>query len=158
MKFTLAVAMTPLEQLLPLARAAEQCGFSAVALPDSLFFSERAAADYPYTSDGARMWNADTPFADPLVAAAAMGAATETLTYRTNVLKLGPRHPLLLARQVGSVACLTGGRFELGVGVGWAPEEFEWCGVPYRRRGARVDEMLDVLHRVLAGGMVEYHG
>lgn len=104
------------------------------------------------------MWNEETPFDDPLIAAAAMGAVTESLVFRTNVLKLGSRNPLLLARQVGTVANLTRGRFELGVGVGWAPEEFEWCGVPYRRRGARVDEMIEVIRLVLGGGMVEYHG
>mgnify|MGYP006373138867 FL=1 len=68
------------------------------------------------------------------------------------------RNPLLLARQVGSVANLTGNRLGFGVGIGWAPEEFEWCGVPFARRGKRVDEMIEVLKLVLAGGMVEFHG
>ena len=73
-------------------------------------------------------------------------------------MKLGSRNPLLLARQVGSVANLTNNRFGFGVGIGWAPEEFEWCGVPYARRGARVDEMIEVIKLVLDGGMVEFHG
>lgn len=158
MKYTLSVAMGPIDQLVELARTAEEVGFDAIALPDSLFFMESAAADYPYTPDGSRMWNADTPWVDPLIAAAAMGAVTSTLRFYTNVLKLGSRNPLLLARQVGSVANLTGNRFGLGVGIGWAPEEFEWCGVPFARRGARVDEMITVLKAVLAGGMVEFHG
>lgn len=158
MKYTLSVAMGPVEELVALAQCAEEVGFDAVALPDSLFYMEKAAADYPYTPDGSRMWNADTPWVDPLIAAAAMGAVTSTLRFYTNVLKLGSRNPLLLARQVGSVANLTGNRFALGVGIGWAPEEFEWCGVPYARRGARVDEMIDVIKAVLAGGMVEFHG
>ena len=87
-----------------------------------------------------------------------MGAVTSTLRFYTNVMKLGSRNPLLLARQVGSVANLTNNRFALGVGIGWAPEEFEWCGVPYARRGARVDEMIEVIKLVLGGGMVEFHG
>jgi alkanesulfonate monooxygenase SsuD/methylene tetrahydromethanopterin reductase-like flavin-dependent oxidoreductase (luciferase family) len=87
-----------------------------------------------------------------------MGAVTSKLFFYTNVMKLGSRNPLLLARQVGSVANLTNNRFGFGVGIGWAPEEFEWCGVPYARRGARVDEMIDVIKLVLAGGMVEFHG
>lgn len=70
----------------------------------------------------------------------------------------GSRNPVLLARQVGSVANLIGNRFGFGVGIGWAPEEFEWCGVPYKKRGARVDEMIDVIKLILGGGMVEYHG
>ena len=56
------------------------------------------------------------------------------------------------------MAALTNNRFGFGVGIGWAPEEFEWCGAPYKRRGARVDEMIDVLKLILGGGMVEYHG
>jgi alkanesulfonate monooxygenase SsuD/methylene tetrahydromethanopterin reductase-like flavin-dependent oxidoreductase (luciferase family) len=78
--------------------------------------------------------------------------------FYTNVMKLGSRNPLLLARQVGSVANLTDNRFGFGVGIGWAPEEFEWCGVPYAKRGKRIDEMIDVIKLVLAGGMVEFHG
>jgi probable F420-dependent oxidoreductase len=119
---------------------------------------EKQSADYPYTADGSRMWNEDTPWADPLIVAGAMGAVTTTLQFYTNVMKLGSRNPLLLARQVGSVANLTNNRFGFGVGIGWAPEEFEWCGVPYAKRGKRVDEMIEVIKLVLAGGMVEFHG
>ncbi len=158
MKYTVSVAMGPIDELIGIAKTAEEVGFDSIALPDSLFYMEKAAADYPYTPDGSRMWNQDTPWVDPLIAAAAMGAATSKLRFYTNVLKLGSRNPLLLARQVGSVANLTNNRFGFGVGIGWAPEEFEWCGVPYRRRGARVDEMIDVIKLVLGGGMVEFHG
>ncbi|GAB3912954.1 TIGR03619 family F420-dependent LLM class oxidoreductase [Kibdelosporangium lantanae] len=158
MKFTVAVALSPLDQLTELARTAEECGYSAIALPDSIFYSEKVSEDYPYTPDGTRFWTEETPWVDPLVAAAAMGAVTNEIRFYTQVLKLGPRNPLLLARQVGSVANLTGNRFGLGVGIGWTPEEFEWCGAPFANRGARTDEAIDVLKLVLGGGMVEYHG
>ncbi|TWP54106.1 TIGR03619 family F420-dependent LLM class oxidoreductase [Lentzea tibetensis] len=158
MKFTLGIAMSPLDQLTELARTAEEWGYSSIALPDSLFYSEKVSAEYPYTPDGSRMWNEDTPWVDPMVAAAAMGAVTSHIRFYTQVLKLGSRNPLLLARQVGSVANMIGNRFGLGVGLGWAPEEFEWCGAPFADRGKRVDEMIDVLRLVLGGGMVEYHG
>ena len=158
MKFTVGIAMNPLDQLSALAKTAEECGFSSIALPDSLFFMEKQSADYPYTPDGSRMWNEETPWVDPLIAAAAMGAVTSKIEFYTQVLKLGSRNPVLLARQVGSVANLIGNRFGFGVGIGWAPEEFEWCGVPYKKRGARVDEMIDVIKLILGGGMVEYHG
>jgi probable F420-dependent oxidoreductase len=158
MKFTLGIAMSPLDQLVELARTAEACGFHSIALPDSIFYSERVTARYPYTPDGSRMWDAETPWVDPIAAAAAMGAVTERIRFCTQVLKLGSRHPLPLARQVGSVAVLTGNRFTLGVGLGWSPEEFEWCGVPYAHRGRRADEAIEVLRTVLGGGMVEHHG
>jgi len=158
MQYTVSVAMSPVDQLTELAKTAEAVGFDSIALPDSIFYMEKQSADYPYTADGSRMWNEDTPWADPLIVAGAMGAVTSKLRFYTNVMKLGSRNPLLLARQVGSVANLTKNRFGFGVGIGWAPEEFEWCGVPYAKRGNRVDEMIEVIKLVLAGGMVEFHG
>ena len=151
-------AMCPIDQLVEIAKTAEEVGFDSIALPDSIFYMEKQSADYPYTADGSRMWDEDTPWVDPLIAAGAMGAVTSTLRFYTNVMKLGSRNPLLLARQVGSVANLTNNRFGFGVGIGWAPEEFEWCGVPYAKRGKRVDEMIEVIKLVLGGGMVEFHG
>ena len=141
MQYTCSVAMGPVDQLVEIARTAEEVGFDSIALPDSLFYMEKQAADYPYTPDGSRMWDENTPWVDPLIAAGAMGAVTSTLRFYTNVMKLGSRNPLLLARQVGSVANLTNNRFGFGVGIGWAPEEIEWCGVPYAKRGKRVDEI-----------------
>ncbi|MEU4693439.1 TIGR03619 family F420-dependent LLM class oxidoreductase [Actinoplanes sp. NPDC023714] len=158
MKFSLGIALSPLDQLLALARTAEECGFASIALPDSIFFSEHTEGSYPYTPDGRRFWDADTPWADPFVAAAAMGAVTSTIRFYTQVLKLDPRNPVLLARQINSVANLTGDRFGLGVGLGWSPEESHWCGTPFRDRGARADEAIDVLKLILGGGMVSYHG
>ena len=158
MQYTCAVPMCPIDQLIELAKTVEEAGFDNIALPDSIFYMEKQAADYPYTPDGSRMWDESTPWVDPLIAAGAMGAVTSTLRFYTNVMKLGSRNPLLMARQVGSVANLTGDRFGLGVGLGWAPEEFEWCGAPFENRGKRADEMIEVLRLVLGGGMVEYHG
>lgn len=158
MKYTLSIAMGPIEQMIDLAKTAEEVGFDSIALPDSIFYFEKQSVDYPYTADGKRMFDENTPCVDPLILAGAMGAVTSTLRFYTNVMKLGSRNPLLVARQVGSVANLTNNRFGFGVGIGWAPEEFEWCGVPYARRGKRVDEMIEVIKLVLAGGMVEFHG
>jgi len=158
MKFTVGIALSPLDQLTELARTAEECGYSSIALPDSLFYSEQVSASYPYTPDGSRFWDADTPWVDPFVAAAAMGAVTSTIRFYTQVLKLNPRNPVLLARQIGSVAAMTGNRFGLGIGLGWSPEESRWCGGQFDHRGARADEAVEVIRLILGGGMVEYHG
>ena len=158
MTFSLGVALSPLDQLVPLARAAEECGFASIALPDSLFFMETAAEKYPYTPDGSRFWDGGTPWPDPFVAAGAMGTATSTIRFYTQVLKLASRNPLLLVRQLLTVAALTNNRFGLGVGVGWSPEETRWCGGTWEGRGRRTDEMIDVMKLALGGGMVEHHG
>ena len=158
MQYTCAVPMAPIDQLIGIAKTAEEVGFTSIALPDSIFYMEKQSEDYPYTADGSRMWDENTPWVDPLIAAGAMGAVTSTLRFYTNVMKLGSRNPVLLARQVGSVANLTNNRFGFGVGIGWAPEEFEWCGQPYAKRGKRVDEMIEVIKLLLGGGMVQFHG
>jgi probable F420-dependent oxidoreductase len=157
-EFTLAVAMCPPERLIPLARAAEAAGWDAVAVPDSVFYPEEVAGAYPFSADGARFWAPETPFVDPLVAIPAMAAATDRIGFVTNVLKTPLRHPLLVAKSVGSTAALFPGRFTLGVGLSWMPEEFAWLGQEMATRGKRLDEQIEVIRALLAGGWVEHHG
>jgi probable F420-dependent oxidoreductase len=158
MKFSVTFAMLEPEQMLPLAHEAEAAGFHAIAMPDSVFFPERVSAPYPYTEDGSRFWTGETPWIEPWVAIPAMAAVTTRLRFYTNVLKLAIRNPLLVAKTVGSAAVLSGERVALGVGLGWIPEEFRWCGTDYATRGARADEAIEILRLCLGGGMVEYHG
>lgn len=161
MKFTVPLPMMPAHHYVPMARAAEAAGFDSIAVPDSVFFAENVSGDYPFTSDGVRWWQPDTPFVDPFVAIPAMAAVTERITFLTNVLKLPLRTPLLVAKQVSSIAALSGDRFRLGVGVSWMPEEFSWTQTSMKTRGARTDEMIDVIKAVCAAGgseWVEHHG
>lgn len=158
MKFSLALAMVEPEQYLPLAVAAEAAGFGAIAVPDFVFFPEKISGSYPYTPDGVCFWTAQTPWIDPWVAIPAMAAVTSRLRFYTNVLKLAIREPLLVAKMVSSAAVLSGNRVALGVGLGWTPEEFAWCGQDYETRGARADEAIEIIRACLGGDMIEYHG
>lgn len=150
--------MTPPDELLTLARAAETTGWDAVAMPDSVFFPEVASADYPYTSDGDRFWDAEVPFIDPFVAIPAMAAATEHIAFYTNVHKVVLRHPLLVAKLLGSLAALFEGRIGLGLGLSWMPEEFEWLGQEMGTRGKRLNEIIAILRGALQPGFTEFHG
>ena len=158
MKFTFSPALSDVDQYLPLAQTADECGYTHASLPDAVFYPEKVSADYPYTSDGKRFWQPETPWLEPWVAIPAMAAVTKRLRFVTSVLKLGIRNPLLVARTVQSAAVLSNNRVVLGVGLGWIPEEFEWCGTEYKTRGKRVNEAIEIIQKVLAGGMVEYHG
>ncbi len=158
MDFTVAIAMTTPGDYAALARTAEECGYAQIAVPDSSFWSEQVSDAYPYTADGSRMWNEDTPFVEPFMAVAAMGSVTERIRFCTHVIKVGVRNPLLLAKQVASAAVLTGDRFTFGAGVGWLKEEFEWCGQAYEGRGKRVDEALEAILAILTGGWTSYDG
>jgi len=158
MKFTLALPMLPASHYLPLARRAEDVGFDHVAVPDSVFYPETVSAGYPYTPDGARFWDAQTPFLDPFVAISAMAAVTTRLGFMTNVLKLAIRQPLLVAKSVSSIAAISDGRISLGVGLSWIPEEFLWLGEDKSTRGKRTDEAIEIIRATVEGEWAEYHG
>ena len=158
LRFSISLPFTPADHLLPIARAAEAAGWDAISVPDSVFFPEEVSAGYPYTDDGQRFWPADAPWPDPWVAIPAMAAVTERLSFFTNVMKVGIREPLLVAKTVTSTAAMFEGRIGLGVGLSWIPEEFAWLGQEMKTRGKRLDEGIEILRACLAGGWVEYHG
>ena len=158
LRFCVPLPMAPADHLVPMARAVEEHGYDSVAVPDSVFFPEKVSAGYPYVSDGQRFWTADTPFVDPFVAIPAMAAVTERIRFVTNVVKLPLRHPLLVAKQVASIAALSNDRFTLGVGLSWMPEEFTFTGTSMKTRGARTDEGIDVIRAATTGDWAEYHG
>lgn len=158
MKFVTSLAFAPPAQLLPLAQACDAAGFDAVALSDHVVHPEKIATPYPYTKDGAPRWQPFTAWPDPWVTAGAIAAVTERLRVVTSVFVLPLRHPVLVAKAVGTAAVLSGGRVALGIGVGWMREEFEICGAAFERRGARADEMIAVLRKLWAGGWVEHAG
>ncbi len=161
MRFCVPFPMFPADHVMALAPVAESAGFDLIAVPDSAFYPETVSADYPYSADGSRFWAADTPFVEPFVAMAAMAAITTRIRFVTNVVKLPLRDPLIVAKQLSSLAVLSGDRIELGVGLSWIPEEFEWTRTEMRTRGARLDEQIEILRLVCAGGsprFVDYHG
>ena len=68
------------------------------------------------------------------------------------------RNPLVLAKELATLDRLSGGRVELGLGVGWMKEEFDALGVPWERRGARNDEYIAAMRALWAGPHAEFHG
>jgi len=158
MRFTYAEAMTDAGYYLPLARAAEAAGYASVTVADSLAYPQKSDTTYPYTPDGSREFLEDKDFIETFVLIAAMGAVTTSLRFTPFVLKLPVRPPVLVAKQAASIAALTGNRLALGVGVSPWPEDFEIMGVPFERRGRRMDECIDVVRGLTRGGYFEFHG
>lgn len=158
MRFTYAETMTNPAYYLPLARAAEEAGYSTMAVADSIAYPRDSDAKYPYTPDGSREFLEDKPFIEAFVLSAAMAAVTTTLRFTPFVLKLPIRPPVLVAKQTASVAALSGNRFGLGVGISPWPDDFEIMDVPFDKRGARMDECIDIVRGLTAGGYFEFHG
>jgi alkanesulfonate monooxygenase SsuD/methylene tetrahydromethanopterin reductase-like flavin-dependent oxidoreductase (luciferase family) len=108
-KFVTSLAFSAPAQILPLARACDAAGFDAVALSDHVVHPEQIATPYPYTKDGAPRWQPFTDWPDPWVTAGAIGAVTERLRVVTSIFVLPLRHPVLVAKAVGTAAVLSGG-------------------------------------------------
>ena len=158
MKYCIGLGFSPLAHYVPLARAADESGWDTVAVSDHVANPEVITSTYPYTKDGGRRWEPFTEFADPWVAIGAMAGATERLRFTTNVYVLPMRPPFAVAKAVGTAAAISGGRVALGIGMGWMAEEFALLEQPFRQRGKRADEMIEVLRALWAGGWVEHHG
>ncbi len=158
MRFCYAESMTDPSFYAPLARAAEEAGYDSMIIPDSICYPEHSACVYPFNPDGTREFLEDKPFLEPFSLIPALGAVTTRLRFITFVLKLPVRHPVLVAQQVTSTAVLTGNRLALGVGTSPWREDYEVLGVPWQRRGQRMDEALAIVRGLSAGGYFEFHG
>ncbi|GAB2831274.1 TIGR03619 family F420-dependent LLM class oxidoreductase [Actinocorallia aurea] len=158
MRFTYAEAMTDPSYYLPLAKAAENAGYHSITVPDSVMYPEESDSTYPYTEDGDRAFLEDKAFIETFVLTAAMGAVTSRLRFTPFVLKLPIRPPVLVAKQASSIAALTGNRLSLGVGLSPWPEDFAALGVPWARRGKRMDECIDIVRGLTSGEYFSYKG
>src|SRR5580692_4726724 len=158
MRFSYAESMVDPSFYLELARAAEAAGYDGMVVPDSICYPLESDSTYPFSPDHSREFLEDKPFIEPFSLIPAMGAVTERLRFVTFVLKLPMRHPLLVAKQAGSVAVMTGNRLALGVGTSPWPEDYELVDVPWKNRGKRMDECIQIVRGLTSAGWFEHHG
>ena len=146
------------DEALELCRRAEAAGFESLWGGEHVILPSRIDSTYPYTADGKIPAEPDTPIPDPLIWLAFAAAAAPTVRLGTCILIVPQRNPLVLAKELATLDRLSGGRLEVGVGVGWMQEEFEALGVPWEHRGARTDEYLAAMRALWSGPHVEFHG
>ena len=158
MEFCFSATFSSAEELVPLAEAGDEHGWSTMTVSDHLINPVATRSTYPYTKDGTRRWEMGTHWPDPWITIAHLSAVTTRLRFLTTVYILPARTPVHVAKQVGTAAVLSGNRVELGIGMGWMEEEFDAMGVPFAQRGTRADEMIEVLHKLWSGEVVEHHG
>ncbi len=161
MKFGLAFASsvgTDPASALEIARVAEAVGFESVWGGEHVVMPSVIDSPYPYTSDGKIPASPETSIPDPLIWLAYVAAVAPTLRLGTCILILPQRNPLVLAKELATLDHLSGGRVELGIGVGWMKEEFDALDVPWEHRGRRTDEYLAAMRMVWSGSHVEFHG
>jgi probable F420-dependent oxidoreductase len=158
MKFWQAITWAETEQLIDIARFAEELGFHGLMSGDHAVYPESIAPDYPYSDTGLPPMRPDDEYPDQTAIFAAMAAVTRKLHFTCGVYVLPLRNPHEVARAAATLSILSDNRFVLGVGVGWMKEEFDIYGVDFRQRGSITDESIEVLHKLWRGDMVEHHG
>lgn len=158
MRFSYAESMIDPAMYTPLLQAAEAAGFDSYVVPDSICYPAESDTTYPYNSDGNREFLDGKPFIEPFTLIPALAAVTQQLRFTTFVVKLPVRDPVLVAKQVTSVGVITAGRFALGVGTSPWPEDYMVTGTDWARRGARMNEMIEIINLLQTGDYQEFHG
>lgn len=158
MRFCQSLMYADPSQWVELARHAEAVGFDQLALSDHVLYPENLTSEYPYTATGKPVFQPDTSWPDVWVMVGAMAAVTSRIEFTTNIYVLPLRNPFVVAKAVGTASFLSGDRVSLGIGAGWMREEFDLLEQPFERRGARMEEQVEVLRTLWQGGLVEHHG
>ncbi len=158
MKWCIPLAFNSAPQWTPLAQTAEEVGFDSVVISDHLIYPEKLETPYPYTRNGQPRWRPETAWPDPLIAIAALAAATTRLRFITSIYLLPLRHPVVAAKQIATAEIFCQSRLTLGLGVGWMREEFELLGQPFAGRGRRMLESVEIMQKLWRGEMVEHRG
>ena len=140
------------------ARAAEAAGFESMWTVEHVVYPDDYKSAYPYSENGKMPAVPSTPIPDPLIWLSYIASATTTLRLATGILILPQRNPVVLAKELATLDHLSGGRVELGIGVGWLKEEFQALGIPWERHGARTDEYVGAMRALWASDSTSFEG
>jgi probable F420-dependent oxidoreductase len=135
------------------AQAVEAMGYTHILAYDHVVGASTATRPNwtgPYTSE--------TPFHEVFVLFGYLAAVTERVELVPGVVILPQRQTVLVAKQAAEVDVLSGGRFRLGVGIGWNSVEYQALGEDFHNRGARSEEQIEVLRALWSEPVVTFHG
>ena len=141
-----------------MARAADETGFESLWTVEHVVYPDDYSSPYPYSPDGKMPAVPSTPIPDPLIWLAYVAAVTTSIRLATGILILPQRNPVVLAKELATLDEMSGGRVELGIGVGWLREEFDALGIPWERRGARTDEYVAAMRALWASDGATFDG
>jgi probable F420-dependent oxidoreductase len=159
-------------------QAAEAVGMAHYWIPDHVvLFADYPESTYPYAGGSGQETpeqSADAPlqyddeefalvdprsaFVEPVVAMTWLAAATRTIEVGTNILVVPQRNPVLLAKALATLDEFSGGRVVLGVGAGWAKEDFDALGIDFHVRGRRTDQMMRAMRELWTGDASSFAG
>jgi probable F420-dependent oxidoreductase len=145
------------ENQVEVARRAEALGFHSLWVFQRLLYALEPKNEY-YGAPGPAWPAAFQRVVDPLVTLAYVAAVTSRIRLGTSVLLLPLYSPVVLAKQLATLDLVSGGRLEVGLGLGWSEDEYAAAGVAFARRGERADEFLRCLRAVWTEDEVRFDG
>lgn len=143
------------DALIEAAELAEELGFESIWMGEHILTPLQDDSTYP----GAKLpFEPNSPFLDPLVALSHLAARTTRLRLGTGILLAALREPFVTIRALATIDALSGGRLDVGLGLGWSEEEFKVLGYDWPNRAKRLEEFIEVLSVLFGDGIAEYHG
>lgn len=162
MKVGLAFAntgpFTTVDGLVSLATAAEGAGIESLWTVEHVIWPSSYDSEYPYSGSGKMPGDKTSSIPDPLIWLSFVAAHTTKLVLGTGIVILPERNPVVFAKEVATLASLSNGRLQLGIGVGWLREEFDALGISWAKRGARTDEYIAAMRELWASDDASYSG
>ncbi len=141
-----------------LGRQCEERGIASLWLGEHVVTFPTYESKYPGATDGVFRFPEGSGLMDMVASIGYLAACTSTLRLGTGICILPQNNPVYVAKEYATLDFLSNGRLEFGVGVGWSWEEFEACGVPFERRGARCDEYLEIIRTLWCDDLSSYDG
>ncbi|MGH7782197.1 MAG: LLM class F420-dependent oxidoreductase [Candidatus Binataceae bacterium] len=140
------------------ASHAERVGFATLWVGEHVVLFDRQNSKYPYSAEGDFPLPGSADWLDPFLALTFAAAATSKIRLATGICLVPEHNPVVLAKQAATLDRLAGGRFVLGVGIGWSAEEFAALGIPFARRAQRTREYIAAMRSLWGEGAATYHG
>ena len=147
--------------MLETARRYDRCGIDRLVVSDHVVFGERleeyGRPEVGGQRGGRQPTGPDGHWLEPLTTLSVIAGATERVRLATGILIAALRRPVVLAKAAATLDVLSGGRLDLGVGVGWQREEYEAAGLDFDRRGDLLDHTLEVCTTLWTRPVAEHH-
>jgi probable F420-dependent oxidoreductase len=145
------------ENILYVAKGAEKEGLASVWVFERLLWPLKPQTPYGGTSDGSLPVQYQTVL-DPLETITYLAANTEQISLGTCLIDMLFHNPVILARRFATLDILSHGRVIAGLGIGWSKDEYEASAVPYKHRGERANEFLQLLKQIWTDEVIEFKG
>lgn len=145
------------ENILYIAKESEKEGIDSVWVLDRLLWPLNPQTPYAATPDGTLPVEFQNVL-DPLTTLTYVAGVTKRILLGTSIIDMFFQNPVVLAKRFATLDILSEGRTIAGLGIGWSKDEYEVSGVPYKDKGTRADEFLQVLKKIWTDEVVEFKG